>query len=72
MMKAGANRRRGKMEIIAAKLAEQQRLRDIEVKMLEHGHMQKQLAEAEEELEELQEKDNQMESFGESIKILKE
>jgi hypothetical protein len=53
MMKSGANRRRGKQEIIDAKLAEKQRLRDIEVKMLEHGHMQKQLAEAEEELVEL-------------------
>ena len=50
MMKSSANRRRGKQEIIDAKLAEQQRLRDIEVKMLEHSHMQKQLAEAEEEL----------------------
>jgi hypothetical protein len=47
MMKEGANRRRGKHEIATAKLAEQQRLRDIEVKMLEHSHMQKQLAEAE-------------------------
>jgi len=37
MMKAGASRRRGKQEIIQAKLAEQQRLRDIEVKMLEHS-----------------------------------
>jgi len=41
MMKSSANRRRGKQEIIDAKLAEQQRLRDIEVKMLEHSHMQK-------------------------------
>jgi hypothetical protein len=47
LMKAGANRRRGKLEIKAAKLAEQERLRDIEVKMLEHKHMQEQLAEAE-------------------------
>ena len=40
MMKDGAKRRRGKMEIIAAKLAEKQRLRDIEVKMQEHSQMQ--------------------------------
>jgi hypothetical protein len=40
MMKSSANRRRGKQEIIDAKLAEQQRLRDIEVKMLEHSQMQ--------------------------------
>lgn len=72
MMKSSANRRRGKQEIIDAKLAEQQRLRDIEVKMLEHSHMQKQLAEAEEELEGLQEQQNERESFGDSIKILKE
>ena len=51
LMKAGANRRRSKLEIKAAKLAEQERIRDIEAKMQEHTHMQAQLAEAELEIE---------------------
>ena len=71
MMKSSANRRRGKQEIIDAKLAEQQRLRDIEVKMLEHSQMQAQLKEAKEEVEMLYEQQDHDEAYGETMKILK-
>ena len=72
LMKAGANRRRGKHEIAAAKLAEQERLRDIEAKMQEHGQMQEQLAEADEMQVEYEALSKQQDEYRDVVRVLKQ
>jgi len=53
LMKAGAQRRRTRTEIQQAKLEEQERLRDIEIKMQRFSQMEQELAELQRKQEEL-------------------
>jgi len=64
LLKAGAQRRRSKLEIQQAKLAEQERLRDIAIKVERFDQMQQELEELQRRQEEHQQAETAITNLG--------